>query len=372
VTGDGSVNLSGIASTSSRGTVTVTADTAIDLSGLAGTAGQGTLSVDAAGSGTVILSGIASTATEGTATVAGDAAITPSVIAASGYGQIVNRIPYSQDISQAVWNKDGITANSSRQADPWGGSSTIYFLEEDTSTGFHRLYEGLSDVQGDNGFSIYAKASSRDEVVVQVWNATDGTVAEATFDLTAGTFSNVTGSAQIEAAANSWYRCSVYGTTTVSASNSLVNIYNGGTQYTGDGSSGVYVTGAQNENQLATSEYLRTEGSPVGNFVVNAGGDLPFTGEEGTASDGSMSVAADAVLSLTGEAAISSEGSAAVTGSGDLPLTGEQANTGQGSPSVSGDAAISLSGEAVVASVGTLSTSSGGFAPWLYFQGVVQ
>jgi hypothetical protein len=83
------------------------------------------------------------------------------------------------------------------------------------------------------------------------------------FDLTAGT---ATGDGVIQPVGNGWYRCSLFSSNTVSgASIAYVEITNDSDQrsYTGDGTSGIYIWGAQLETGSFPTSYIPTSGSAV-------------------------------------------------------------------------------------------------------------
>ena len=150
-----------------------------------------------------------------------------------------NLITYSEDFSNAYWTKSGATVVSG-QTDP-NGNSGAFKLVEDTSTGQHRVY---SDI----GAGSLCNAKS-------------------TFDLSNGTIADTnSGTAKIEPMPNGFYRCSVTGTATSTGTDSfyfqLNNTGFSDDSYTGDGTSGVYIFGAQlNVGTLKT--YLPTQGSLV-------------------------------------------------------------------------------------------------------------
>lgn len=165
----------------------------------------------------------------------------------------------SEDFSTS-WTVSGTTISTNSAIAP-DGATTADKLVEDGTTGLHRVYQSDTTAAGRLTASLYVKAAERDDITLQVYNATDGTLAQATFDLAAGTYSGVTGSASIQALANDWYRISVTSTAsaTVTTNSLYIYLHNGSTtNYTGDGSSGLYIWGAQMQDGATMGFYAPT------------------------------------------------------------------------------------------------------------------
>jgi len=118
---------------------------------------------------------------------------------------------------------------------------------------------------GDWTFSVYAKAAEADCIFVSVYTGT--TYKHLYYDLTNQSVISLTASSySVNSVGNGWFRVSVTETTTVPYGNisfGLANatLGNTGANFTSDGTSGLYVWGAQlEENPYATS-YIPTYGS---------------------------------------------------------------------------------------------------------------
>jgi hypothetical protein len=107
--------------------------------------------------------------------------------------------------------------------------------------------------------SVFAKAASRDYIYLQdIANSDNG----AYFNLTTGAVGTTDGGivAKIEEYANGYYRCSIQSTSTSTSGGvkiQLADIDGAGT-YTGDGTSGVFVWGAQLEESGFETSYIAT------------------------------------------------------------------------------------------------------------------
>jgi len=143
-----------------------------------------------------------------------------------------------------------------------------YKLVEDTSNGEHKISSALTSFTSGNTYtySVYVKAGERDWFLIDSQNPTNWS-ARAYFDLNNGTIGAVDfGTASITPLANGWYRCSVTGLSGATASSRIESIIaetDNDKNYTGDGTSGLYLAYAQfEESDYASSLMLpTTEGS---------------------------------------------------------------------------------------------------------------
>lgn len=140
------------------------------------------------------------------------------------------------------------------------GRTTAEYLQEDTSTGLHRVIQSVTHSTGDYTYSFFGRAAERSWVYIS--NATDG--FSGYFDISNGTVGTLSGSGvtgACQAWPNSWYRCQIVYNVAAAAAKTMelrIASANGTASYTGDGTSGVHLWGAQVESLRGASSYIPT------------------------------------------------------------------------------------------------------------------
>ena len=177
-----------------------------------------------------------------------------------------NLLQYSEDFSNAYWTKDRTTVVSG-QLSPIGDTSA-YKLVEDTSVGAHRISTSVIFVSAGitNTYSIHIKAAERTKVGIREERHAG---KYATFNLLTKTIISNTGlTANIISLSNDWVRIN-FSQNSGGASEKfgfflLNDSYTSGSpssySYTGDGTSGVFIYGAQLEEQSQATAYLESDG----------------------------------------------------------------------------------------------------------------
>ncbi len=175
--------------------------------------------------------------------------------------QATNKATYSEDFTNAVYNKYRATIESASAIAP-DGTLTASFLREDaTASNTHYLNAvtatGLSVGTTKYAVSIFVKAAGRSKI--KIYDNNQNTSGSTTFDLSNGTV--VTGDGSIKSCGNGWFRCTIIPTANYSATSSVYMLLDNGsgTSYTGDNFSGILVWGYQLETGVsASSSYIKS------------------------------------------------------------------------------------------------------------------
>jgi hypothetical protein len=194
--------------------------------------------------------------------------------------QRTNLLLRSEEFNDAAWAKTDatVTANATTAPD---GTTTADILIEGATTNVHRL---VQTVASGSVFSVFAKAETRSLLAIDI-NADSAN--RCYFDLSSGLVSSVGAgiTAIIADAGSGWYRCTI-SLNSGSATSCRIYVTNavGVISYAGDGTSGIYIWGAQLEAAPFASSYIPTVASQVTRAADNitlATSTFPFNAAEG-------------------------------------------------------------------------------------------
>ena len=133
---------------------------------------------------------------------------------------------------------------------------------ETTGNGNHQITKKAHSVNGSFTNSVFAKKGENNYLILGIWDGSSETLAW--FDLENGLISTVQGtSTQTIEKFGDYYRCSVTFNISGSGGYELIGMSNadGLRNYTGDGTSGVYIWGAQAEQLSYPTSYIPTNGA---------------------------------------------------------------------------------------------------------------
>ena len=183
-----------------------------------------------------------------------------------------NLLTFSEQFNNAAWfvANISVTANTSTAPD---GTTTADTVIPATSNTAHFVYQPISLTSGSSyTMTVYAKPAGYNRVMLRE-NTTAGYFVA--FDVSLGTVVNTSGATgTINAVGNGWYRCSMTITApaAASAAMAIIGLNNTGSTFadatfTGDGTSGILIWGAQLEQRASATAYTPTTTQPVTNYI---------------------------------------------------------------------------------------------------------
>jgi len=175
--------------------------------------------------------------------------------------QRTNIILRSQEQDNASWGKSNTTVTANAIASP-DGTTNADKLVESATTSSHLIFQSFTlSTSTDYTVSVYLKAGERTRCNIRL--TTFAGAQDSAVNLTTGTVDNGT----LTNVGNGWFRFSRTLNSSTGAGSPLiaVNLANssGVTTYAGDGTSGLYVWGAQVEQGSFVSSYIPTTTASV-------------------------------------------------------------------------------------------------------------
>lgn len=188
--------------------------------------------------------------------------------------QRTNILTYSEAFNVG-WTATNSTVTTDVTTAPNGVSSADK-ITANTSNAIHYISKSSADTSASWTYSVFAKAAGYDRIILNTFNTN-----YVGFNLTTGVVESSLGtgiaSASIQNYGNGWYRCSITSTSLSSGSAVAIAIFNaaytnGNTNpiFTGNGTDGVFIWGAQFEAGAYPTSYISTEAGSAVTRVADA------------------------------------------------------------------------------------------------------
>jgi hypothetical protein len=184
--------------------------------------------------------------------------------------QRTNLFTFSEQFDNAVWSKGATTITANAAVSPDGYTNADKLISNAVS-GFHSLSFSVGSKLASTAysFSFYAKAGEIGYCLPNFNSSLSGTQLAALVNLTTGAVTDVSAglTATTQNVGNGWYRVVLTATSAANTSAFIATINTtnaaGSLNFTGDGTSGVFIYGAQLEVGAYATSYIPTLSASV-------------------------------------------------------------------------------------------------------------
>jgi hypothetical protein len=178
--------------------------------------------------------------------------------------QRTNNIQFNEQFNNAYWSTADLTVSPNVAVAPDGNTSADKIIPN-TNNVIHSIFKASQSITN-SIYSIYAKASGLNWLLLTSHNTSAPTSRGTFFNLSNGTIGNkaVGQTAWIEDVGNGWYRCSIDSGSSSSTIYTLIPTSgNGITSFAGNGTDGILVWGASRETGLGATAIYPTSYIPT-------------------------------------------------------------------------------------------------------------
>jgi hypothetical protein len=172
---------------------------------------------------------------------------------------VTNLLTYSEQFDNAAWTKTDCTITANTIVSPNGSLTGDSIISNAGVLG--RVTQNTSQITDTTyTFSTFAKANQYTFCQLRLTGAVVVAITRAYFNLATGTITGaVNCTASIAPVGDGWYRCSItYSTTSTATATPRIYGQVDAADTVGDGTSGIYIWGAQMEQSSTLGEYIPT------------------------------------------------------------------------------------------------------------------